>query len=355
VFSVDDGGPTEPLVVSLPVSDAALARVATGELVLHEDALRPDGGTSEGSAAQVPPLLAAGVRVTGRSGSVTARLSRTTMAAASSRVTAAALHVGPRVLTDHGVPLANIAYEIPGGVVCVRGGHLCDSFVIDQDLRLRTLPSWPRPILGELPFGARGAVAWSNGEYNDPPLEHGYVMYRHGPDEPVVTQELPFRPGWGTWWNNRVYWSCQPSGVGSWAPETTPALEFPDLVLFGIYVDQGKLILAPGIRDESGYCRRIRVARGWTWEAGGTPTEVQLGPEGTASARADGEQGWTAVAYPEADTIHLERKGRILARMTCYYPCRLAWLGRSLLVVTYDRELLLFTDLAGRLEQLSGA
>jgi hypothetical protein len=53
-------------------------------------------------------------------------------------------------------------------------------------------------------------------------------------------------------------------------------------------------------------------------------------------------EGWTATAYPEADVIRLDSgSGRSLL-LTCYYPFRLAWIGRSLLACTAHGELLLF-------------
>jgi len=73
---------------------------------------------------------------------------------------------------------------------------------------------------------------------------------------------------------------------------------------------------------------------------------MALGPEGASSARSRAN-GWTATAYPESDLVQLTADDGHTVSMTVYYPFRLAWVGRSLLVSSIGCGLMLFEDLAG--------
>jgi hypothetical protein len=70
-----------------------------------------------------------------------------------------------------------------------------------------------------------------------------------------------------------------------------------------------------------------------------------LGPYGASSARSR-SNGWTATAYPESDLVRLESDNGQSLSMTVFYPYRLAWVGRSLLVSSIGCGLSLFEGLA---------
>ena len=76
---------------------------------------------------------------------------------------------------------------------------------------------------------------------------------------------------------------------------------------------------------------------------------LPFGPHGISSDRATHE-GWTASAHPDADLVHFACADGRVASMTCYYPLRLAWSGRTLFVSTAECELLMFENLLDVLE-----
>ena len=228
------------------------------------------------------------------------------------------------------------------GAVCVSpfaGG----SFLLHQDGTTMPAHDWPHPVVNELPWHhGDGFAAWGWPRGQSGP---GYVMYRKTRDAPVLLQELPFRPGWGTWFRDRLYWTCHVSGIGSWAPGEGPALALAEQTFLAIDVQEGGLLLSPGALDSAGGLVRRRQSQAWRWDGDGLPAAVPLGPLGTATSRSVGPDGWGAFAYPEADLVRLESAAGRPFSMTCYHPLRVAWLERSLLVSTFPGELLLFPDL----------
>jgi hypothetical protein len=246
----------------------------------------------------------------------------------------------PRVLTDEGVPRAVLGYTSDRGAVLapLLGTQ---SFVVWQDGSTVPHHSWPRPIVGELPFGDDGVVAWNNWPETGP----SYVMYRaRAGDDPVI-EDLPFRPAAGAWWRGRLYWTLFPSGFASWLPGD-PVLESPDVSLLGLHPHATGISLATCLRDGNGGFRRERTSLAWEWSPDRPLREVPLGPDGAASCRCS-DTGWTAAAHPEADLVLLESPTGVRLAMTCYYPFWAAWAGRSLAVATIQGEILLFEDLLG--------
>jgi hypothetical protein len=72
-----------------------------------------------------------------------------------------------------------------------------------------------------------------------------------------------------------------------------------------------------------------------------------LGPIWSVAHR----HGWTATAYPHADTVIVRVEGLPAWHVAAYYPTGVAWAGRSLVVTNVDGEVLLFdklTDALGR-------
>ena len=262
----------------------------------------------------------------------------------------ALLHVRPRVFTDHGVARASIAYVTARGAVCV-SPFSTTSFIVRDDGSTTEGHRWPWPILNEHPDEGDGLVAWSNGvEHWDNPGP-AYVLWRGGEHGHVSRVDLPFRPGWGAWHGGRLYWTCVPSGLGSWAPDSDPLYEMPADSLIAVAADDDGLLLSPMDRDAGGVMMRRRLARGWR-RRGGIMTDVPLGDLGPWTARVTSRDGWIATAYPEADLICLQSPDGHDLHMTCYYPFKLAWLGRSLLVSTVPRDLLLFEALHGQVAAL---
>jgi hypothetical protein len=265
----------------------------------------------------------------------------------------------PRVLTDEGMSRSLVAYSVPAGVVCLTP-YTSESFVVHVDGTRESHFAWPRPIIGELPFGEGGAVAWGNGISAWPHTVDGpgYVMYRlHARDE-VTIEELSIRPSFGAWWRGRLFFSCLPTpaeswiGVASWVPGEDVRKEIADLTLFGLHPRIEGLELHPCVIRDGGYVRVVASEGRVFFDAARPAEPLALGADGAASSRAEGA-GWTATAFPESDLIRLESAdGRRMA-LTCYYPLRLAWIGTSLLVSTLEREVLLFDALADTLADAS--
>jgi hypothetical protein len=255
----------------------------------------------------------------------------------------------PRVLTGSSPDGWVVEYETGDGVVCVPI-HGRASMLVRENGCIEPHLGWPRPIYGELPFGADGSVAWSNGHSGWSLAGSGYVMHRRRRDGEVTVMDLPFRPTQGVWSRGCLYWTCFPSGVGYWTPGEEPRFLLPDLPLFAVCPDADALLLEPCVRDCDGQLQRRLLTEGWRWRIGSAPSRVQLGAFGAASDRSAGTR-WTAVAHPEADVIALEASGGHRALLRCYYPSRLAWLGQSLLVSTVSGELLLFEQLAPVLDE----
>jgi hypothetical protein len=121
-----------------------------------------------------------------------------------------------------------------------------------------------------------------------------------------------------------------------------------DLAVFGVHVGDDSLALHPGYRAQTGFERRL-MTDALQWLPDGSHRPLRLGSDGSASCRSTAH-GWTATAYPETDIIRFQSAdGRALA-MTCYYAFRLAWAGRSLVVSTFEREVLLFPHVIDTLE-----
>ncbi len=274
-----------------------------------------------------------------------------------------ALHVTmavlPQWIRQQGSPRSIVAYSVEDGAVCVHF-HSTESTVVTKDGTQRTHHRWPRGIIGELPLGADGAVAWGNGRSDPDRITPGYVMYRRAAAEDVVIEELPFRPVIGSWCGGRIYWSCLPSGaggwagIGSWAPGEAARKEIAGINTFDIHpdADGDALVLEPcGHRPDESIERR-RASMGWRWRPGMPLQPFPLDDFGASSHRAE-RHGWTAVAYPHADAIRLTSPTGKVVTLVCPAPFRVAWIDGDLIVGTLSLELWRFSNVveAGRIHE----
>lgn len=262
----------------------------------------------------------------------------------------ATLCVVPRALSEERGIKAAVAYATAHGVVCVTPNEP-QSVLVAADGSVSVHHTWPRGIVGELPLGDGGAVAWGSGPAALPESHGAYVMYRSARDAAVVIEELPVRPVCGVWWRERLYWSCWPgsagewSGLASWAPGEGLVLEIPGLPpIAGLHPGSDSLTLEPLRLGPQGRIGRGGMSWGWTWRPGEAPRPHRLAPQGAATAVAS-HRGWTATAYFAMDAIHLRSDAGREQWLTCYNPFRLAWFGQSLLVSTIERELCWFENL----------
>jgi hypothetical protein len=320
------------LTLPLGLSHHALARAATGYDLEHTEPL-------ELGAIQTDDL------------SVTIDLHVSAEGSSNSpRRRGARPVLRPEVLSEH-LAGAFVGYSNGRGVVCVvPGGN--ESLVVRDNGAVEQHHRWPRPITLELPFGEGGAVAWSNGITRWPEAGPAYVMYRERPDASPVVEEVPFRPAMGTWFRDRLYWTCLPSGIGAWTgvASWTPGDPTRDLAwspLFAVEPCADGMVLHPRAILPSGSYERRLIRGGWSWLPGELPAGIDLGPRGAISARVY-HGAWTATARPEANLIEIEADGQVWS-IVCHWPHRLAWLGTSLFVSTMEREVLVFRDVPRKL------
>lgn len=248
------------------------------------------------------------------------------------------------MLRQAGAPRAVVAYRHGDEAVSLRF-HAHESMRIDAHGRHRPHHQWPRGIIGELPLGETGAVAWGNGRSDPERITPAYVMYRRRAGDTPIVQELPVRPVIGSWVGKRLYWSCLPSGAGgwtgiaSWAPGEDVRQLLPGVTTFDIREgDAGSLMLAPCHRRADDSIEPVVATHATSWREG-QQTPVPLGPLGATSHR-DTSSGWTAAAYPHADVVEIRTPDGRVFMVACPAPFRLAWAGRSLVISTIDLRLL---------------
>ncbi len=331
---------TPAVRLPLCVDERPLARVLTGAL-----APAGEGAVAPGHAERGPAVVI-------RAGAWQARCALGPSRGAADGGGASALwasqHVAPIVLTEAGVARSAFAYGTARGAVCV-GIHARESVLVAPDGAVTPHLSWPRPIIGELPLGDGGAVAWNNGTAEWPAVGDGYVLYRRTADGPVVEEALPFRPTSGAWWQGRIYWSTFPHGIGAWAPDESPQQWLDDRPFSGVRPGTGHIVFQACALDAFGGYERRLVCDGWQLTAGGSVEAASLGRHGAATSVARHSGGWRATAHPQADLVTLRHPAASAVDLTCYDPLAVAWTGSSLLVCTAGGDVLLFPDLAGRL------
>ena len=150
-----------------------------------------------------------------------------------------------------------------------------------------------------------------------------------------------------------MYWASLGSdvhpgrGIASWAPGEPVRFDVDDVFVYDIHPEEGWLVLEPRFLGTDNKPVRRVLNQGWRWRPADGLVPMALSPEGASSSRSRAN-GWTATAYPESDLVQLKADDGVTLSMTVYYPFRLAWVGRSLLVSSIGCGLLLFEDLAGR-------
>ena len=202
--------------------------------------------------------------------------------------------------------------------------------------------SWPGAIVGEVPWGGMGAVAWHNAEISR-------VMWRERPDGDVTVETMPFaggrafpQPDGSFWWTSTRggLWSWTPGGPWHRLVDTPPVLNL-SVGADGVRLD------ATG--DSLDFAVRSRITQAFRWRPGTAAVEtIPVGPEGPCwftSSNGD----WTALAYPQVDVVLLRHRHGVERVLTCAYPFTVAWAGSSLVVSTGTGELMLFRDLLATL------
>jgi hypothetical protein len=246
-----------------------------------------------------------------------------------------------------------VAYQTDTGAVCV-SPYTRHSLLVRADGSARPHFEWPRPIVGELPFGDGGAVAWDNGMSAGSSTPS--VMFRRRPAGEVIVEEIDVRPTVGTWWRGRLYWSCYPTplhswvGIASWAPGDLRR-ELPGVTAYALLPDEDALRLELcSFAPNAGYAPQPG-GKAMRWRPGVAAELLAFPADGPTSCAAPGH-GWSVSIHPETNMVLFRREARTM-RMTCHAPLRAAWVGTSLLVSTIGRDLLLFDAIATLLDAAS--
>ncbi len=321
------------IVVPLGVSEEIMARVLTGTL-------QAEGSTTWELGRTIGDLsIAVGVRAK-------RTVERSWPAAHGIAMT-------PRRLGLPGGGRLKIADQLREGALCVVD-FTPRTVVVQEDASIQPRQTWSLPITGALSLGDRGEVAWNNCWAKEPDGPKPYLLFQAAPGAETEFVPLPFRPARGTWWNDRLYLTCLPTGearggIGSWAPGEDVRWEWPDLTLQNIHPLGDRLLLESHSLSVGEVPQRRRATQGWEWIPGQPPSRRALGQLGAASATAS-SGAWSATAYPEADVIRFESTdGRVL-NMRCYAPARLSWAGDSLAVFGGENQLILFQRVQAALE-----
>jgi hypothetical protein len=260
----------------------------------------------------------------------------------------------PVALTDGGQPRALVAYGSTKGAVCITP-YAQESTVIRADGSVGRHFAWPYPVVGELPFGDAGAVAWDNG-LSGGLIGRAHVMYRTAPGAGIIVEPIPVRPTFGVWWNGRVYWSCYPTpantwaGIASWAPGEQVRFDLPGVTAFGLFGEHDALEIHPAeFTPHIGFSATLtRTGLKWRPDEPGTQP-FDLGAFGPRASRARSGR-WSAEAFPQSNEMRFTSDAGAEVWMVCHAPLRLAWAESSLLVSTVGRELLLFERLMSQLD-----
>lgn len=221
----------------------------------------------------------------------------------------------------------------------VNGRH---SIRVDAGGTWTVEPGWPGPIVGEVRWGATGAVAWHNGETSR-------VLWRDRPDGRVHAGTIPFTACLAfPQVDGSIWWTSFEGGLWSWMPGQHWEQLVDSPPVMGLLTTREGVVLQPSGEDLT-FTTRPALTDAFLWTPGAAAVQpVPLGAEGPCWSMSSGP-GWAARAYPYGDSIQLSHRGGVRYGLTCGSPFNLAWAGASLIVSTARGDVLLFRDLLSHL------
>jgi hypothetical protein len=231
------------------------------------------------------------------------------------------------------------------------------TWVVDADGRTAEGPTWPGPVRGHLPWGRRGgSVAWSDASAGAPGGQDACAWWREHADADPRSTVLPFRPGPGVVLDDgRVACACVDGGLATFGPDGDARRVAADDLFCGpirIGADVSSSVLTRG----AGRPRAVAAPHAVLWDTRGAvvsagPLLSTAGPVSSRAARG----AWTADAHPMAGVVRLARVDGVALDLTCHEPGWVAWAGDALVVGLLGWNVLLFPDLARRLDALAGS
>ena len=265
-------------------------------------------------------------------------------AESSARFLAASRAVAPRVM-EPVLPPCLFAHVLNGHEAMLGAVHTHESYAVDQEGRVRVCSAWPRPIIGEVPWGDRhGTLAWNNADGDS------YVLLRRSASGRAEIHPVPFRPSSPLVLPDRtVLWASYFGGLWSWHPERGARLEADAPPALGIRERPGGGVrLDPAIKHATGVTVRQLHHDAYTWQPGHRRlTTVPAGARGVSWCACSAD-GWRAETYPHADVVALTTPDGREFELACYFPVSAAWAGSSLVVTsTTGGHVLFFPDVRG--------
>ncbi len=259
----------------------------------------------------------------------------------------AAMRLVPERLSPTRVGRAGLATTLSPATALVTPVDALASVEIDGEGHIVERAAWPRPIWGEIPYGATGgALAWHNPDR--------IVLVRRAAGAAAEQFEAPFRPLRVALGPDGVpIWCAFDGGLWRWSPGDAPQrlIDTPPPIHLHVSTD-GAVRIDVATRDTAGAAIRRRVTRAWQWRPGASRLELlELGAEGQCTS-VESAHGWSALAHPYSDLVLITTPDNLTVRLGIHYPLTAAWAGPSLIVCSGEGEVLLFRDFATR---LSGA
>jgi len=277
---------------------------------------------------------------------LTGTLARAVPGRESRRVLAAdaVAHCEPLILTGSALPIGWSVATCGDGHAVFTPKASRSTVHVDADGRLTAGSSWPVPVMCEAPWGDEGgAVAWAL---------PSTVLFRPRAGASVIRDDVPFTPRqFSIGPDGSAYFLEVTGELWDWVPGGTRRF-----VLFapgaGFVRHEGtSVVLAPVTRSPKGVLMRRRSA--FEWRTTGVPherEEIAAAAEGQCNKVAPGV--WTARSHPFSDLVRLERADGVAWLLACHEAHGVAWAGSSLAVTTQEGRLLLFPQLADRLDAL---
>ncbi|MDE3155564.1 MAG: hypothetical protein KGN76_10710, partial [Acidobacteriota bacterium] len=257
--------------------------------------------------------------------------------------------IAPTVLTEAAVPRATFVSTFDGQSALLTGHADGRSLRVDAAGHVTPLPSWPVPVLADIPWGGDGGrLAWSIGDRPS-------LLFRPSADAAdidIVRVDVPFRPvraAAGP--DGRPVWTSLDGGLWTWLPGERAARRVVDVgPAVGIVWQDGAFRIDPLPVLPDGSTPRIVADFAWRWMPGDPAvTRFPLGAEAQSYATAV-SRGFTLRAHALADTVRLTTPDGRAFNLMVYCPVAAGWAGPSLVVVTGPCDVLLFRDLQHQLD-----
>ena len=236
----------------------------------------------------------------------------------------------PPVVLEHHLPRCLFATTLNGREALLGGLFTEHGYAVGENGAVRLASTWPRRIIGEVPWGQDGgALAWCNDEGDSA------LLLRPAAGVPAEIHPLPFRPTLPLPRpDGSVLWSSYFGGLWSWHPQQGTRLLANAPPAIGIRAHGNGVRLDPATKGDAGHTVNVIKREALLWRPGATSLQpLPLGPAGLSWSQSE-RQGWTAEAHPHADLVAITSPAGRHFHLACVSPFSVAWAGQSLVVVS---------------------